>query len=290
MAIGKSRQFVPAVLASGHLSAALSAAVDAAQSTTRQGDLRFRVERTLPDGSTHEVYQTPRELDTICDLSEPHLDVSVGFGDTSTDWHFIHVAGGNPGTAGVTVQAPTAHAADAMLDAFVASAGLKPYVRPAARPESPKPDAANTVSPPSKPPLRPQFQRRLKTFLAYRFDSQETETAARDLQRFLDLLDVEVMSGRSYEPRSIRTKVEDRLSGLDFLVLLIGPDGESPWTRDEINTARSKGVPVVPLVVQGATFATGLFGDVEFIPYAPGHIGDTFLSLLEAVVFVRRTS
>jgi 1-acyl-sn-glycerol-3-phosphate acyltransferase len=75
---------------------------------------------------------------------------------------------------------------------------------------------------------------------------------------------------------------------VDFLVLLIALDGESPWTRDEISTARNLGALVVPIVIDGATFAPGLFGDLEYITVAPGHVGDAFIPLLEALTYIRR--
>ena len=77
---------------------------------------------------------------------------------------------------------------------------------------------------------------------------------------------------------------------MDFLVLLIGQDGESPWTRDEIATARATGVPVIPIVSEGSSFEPGLFGDLEYITIMVGHVGDAFLPLMEAITYIRRRS
>jgi len=62
------------------------------------------------------------------------------------------------------------------------------------------------------------------------------------------------------------------------------------WTRDEIGTARAAGAVVIPIVAEGAEFARGLFGDLEYISFAPDHIADSFIPLLEAVIYVRRRS
>jgi hypothetical protein len=109
------------------------------------------------------------------------------------------------------------------------------------------------------------------------------------IQRFLALLDVEVITGMAYEPRRISDKVRDRLAErLDFVILLVCESGESPWTRDEIATARERDIAIVPIVQSGASFESGMFGDIEQIPFAAGHVGDVFLKLLEAVNFLRR--
>jgi hypothetical protein len=129
---------------------------------------------------------------------------------------------------------------------------------------------------------------RLRCFLSYRFTA-EIEVLALTIQRFLSLLDVDVITGSAYEPRRISDKVLDKLAGpLDFVILLICKDGESLWTRDEIATARQRDVAVVPIVESGAHFEPGIFGDIEYIEFAPSHIGDAFLKLLEAVNFFKR--
>ena len=130
--------------------------------------------------------------------------------------------------------------------------------------------------------------RKLRCFLSYRFSPDSENTAFR-VERFLALLEIEVIKGTSYEPRSISEKVMERLNQpLDFIVLLLTSTGESMWTRDEIAAALQKDIAVVPLVEEGVTFAPGLFGDLEYIEFARDHVGDAFLKLLEAVTFVRQ--
>jgi hypothetical protein len=128
---------------------------------------------------------------------------------------------------------------------------------------------------------------RLQCFLSYRF-TPETEPYALRVQRFLSLLGVDVITGNSYEPRGISEKVVRRLSQhVDFVVLIVTRLGESAWTRDEISFARGRGASVVPLVEEGTEFSPGMFGDLEFVKFAPGHIGDSFVQLLEAVNYFR---
>jgi hypothetical protein len=108
------------------------------------------------------------------------------------------------------------------------------------------------------------------------------------VQKFLDLLDVKVLSGASYEPRQVSEKVLSKLrEPLDFIVLLITSNGESMWTRDEIGTAIHKGIALIPLVEKGAKFQSSLFAGIEYIEFESGHIGDAFLKLLEAIRFIR---
>jgi hypothetical protein len=129
--------------------------------------------------------------------------------------------------------------------------------------------------------------RPLRCFLSYRF-TESNEIVALKIQQFLTLLNVDVLSGATYEPRQVSEKVLSRLrEPLDLIILLIMSNGESMWTRDEIGTAIHRGIALVPLVEKGAKFESGLFADVEHVEFAAGHVGDTFLKLLQAVHFVR---
>jgi hypothetical protein len=129
--------------------------------------------------------------------------------------------------------------------------------------------------------------RPLRCFLSYRF-TESNENVALKIQQFLALLNVDVLSGATYEPRQVSEKVLSRLrEPLDLIILLIMSNGESMWTRDEIGTAIHRGIALVPLVEKGAKFESGLFADVEHVEFAAGHVGDTFLKLLHAVHFVR---
>lgn len=132
--------------------------------------------------------------------------------------------------------------------------------------------------------------RRLRCFLSYRF-TPENEEPARKLREFLRLLAIDVVTGNTYEPRAISHKIMDKLNDdIDFVILLIGSDGESFWTRDEIATANNKTIPLIPIVEEGANFSAGLFGDLEYITYGKNHIGDSLLKVLEAIKYVREKS
>jgi hypothetical protein len=129
--------------------------------------------------------------------------------------------------------------------------------------------------------------RRLRCFLSYRF-TESNEIVALKIQQFLTLVNVEVLSGATYEPRQVSEKVLSRLrEPLDLIILLITSNGESMWTRDEIGAAIHRGIALVPLVEKGAKFEPGLFADIEYVEFAAGHVGDAFLKLLQAVHFVR---
>jgi hypothetical protein len=129
--------------------------------------------------------------------------------------------------------------------------------------------------------------RPLRCFLSYRF-AESNEIVALQIQQFLTLLNVEVLSGATYKPRQVSEKVLSRLrEPLDLIILLITSNGESMWTRDEVGTAIHRGIALVPLVEKGAEFEPGLFADVEYVEFAAGHVGDAFLKFLQAVHFVR---
>lgn len=127
---------------------------------------------------------------------------------------------------------------------------------------------------------------RIRAFLSFRFGEPDSSLAA-DVERFLTLSNVEVVTGRSYEPRRVEDKVRSRLVGVDIVVYLLTSSGDSSWVRDEIAAAGAVGIPVVPLVEDTAQFEQGLFGNVEWIRFSAGHIGDVWIRLTEAVRFVR---
>lgn len=132
-----------------------------------------------------------------------------------------------------------------------------------------------------------ELSRQLSCFLSYRFNTKG-KTIALELSRFLSLLDIKVVSGMGYEPRRITEKVTERLKlGHDFLIYLITKDGESMWTRDELVVSFSSGVPVIILVEKGSIFEKGLLGDWEYVEFDGDHIGDTFVSILEAIDFLK---
>jgi hypothetical protein len=291
MSISKTVEFVPLVLPAGRLGVAIKAAIEATGIVKPGSFNEVSVGRSLADGSTEDRAHLPlADIDSVCDLSEAGLNVraSAGVGPT---WHYIAVFGGKPGWINTSV--PTAGVGDQMIQALMSSAGLAPYVAPSEllRPTLAQPvheSASDATSSPSAGLQQALAGRRLRAFLSYRFGNQENEAAAGVVQRFLELENVEVLTGRSYEPRPVHEKVADRLAGLDVVVLIVGVDGESAWGRDEISTARATGAAVIPIVTEGSKFEAGLFGDLEYITVPPTHIGDAMLPLLEALTYIRR--
>ncbi len=292
MSISKVMAFVPGILPAGRIGAAIQAAMEATGLVEAGNFVRVSVNRTLADGSQQKQQGLPlSDIDAICDLSEEGLLIAAYAGDPGPNWYYLAVQGGDPGH--IDTQAPTAGVGEQMAQTLITTAGLTRHV------ESPEPEPFTAISPDdasasnvrSNPPTASPSagsDRRLRAFLSYRFGSPANEAAAAVIKLFLELENVEVLTGRSYEPRPLHEKVADRLAGLDFLVLFVGVDGESAWGRDEISTARALGAHVIPIVTDGAKFDAGLFGDLEYITVAPAHVGDAMLPLLEALTYIRR--
>jgi len=136
------------------------------------------------------------------------------------------------------------------------------------------------------PSATPPPSKRMKCFLSHRVSGEGSRYTG-DVKRFLEYLGIEVVSGDKFEPRSVREKVAELLAaGHDFGVLIVAEGGESFWTRDEVNALWSEGKYVIVLVEEGAEFVQALRGDLEWIPFAKGHLGDAFLKVLEGIEFI----
>jgi hypothetical protein len=136
----------------------------------------------------------------------------------------------------------------------------------------------------NKTRMAPEF---LTCFLSYRFNKYSRQIAL-EVTRFVELLDIRVISGAGYEPKRIEDKVQQRLNqNIDLLIYLITKDGESTWTRDELTYAYARGAAIVILVEEGAQMATGLLGNIEYLPFASGHVSDTYVGILEAMRYVK---
>jgi hypothetical protein len=98
---------------------------------------------------------------------------------------------------------------------------------------------------------------------------------------------LEFVTGEQFEPRRIEDKVKARLrADVNFVVAVISKAGESKWIRDEVADANARGLSVILLLEDGATFDRGIFGTLEYIPYDLA-IDQTFLALLEGINFIR---
>lgn len=283
MAISRSLYFVPKILPAGRLPAAITRTFEALGLTVPE---TAAVRRELADGSVSRSEVGADELGQICDLNES-MSVSASSGDLGpSTWHYLGIHGGGRGLANIYVQAPDGAAVEALIGAFMAATDLE---RSEPSPEPVEAVAPKVTDQPAPGGTATTSSARLRAFLSFRFGVTDDDATASYVERLLGLLDVEVITGRSYEPRPVGAKVTERLQGLDFLILIVGADGESAWTRDEIATVRANGVPVIPLVATSSVFERGLSGDLEYITFDPAHPGDVSVPVVEAVAFIRRT-
>jgi hypothetical protein len=280
MSFSKSRYFTHKIFEAGLLAKAVESMV---------GDTSERLEifhtQDLPDGgSVYHTLNSPTGLYEICDMAGHFIRVSIR---TSGKYRSFHMKEAD-GLIEVDATSDTPDDMQALLDLLTKGLDLK--------------EASDEVLSRKGGPSRKEISERLavlerivlgpnrtlRCFLSYRF-TPENEDPARKLKDFLTLLGIDVVTGTTYEPRPVSQKVMERLKDdLDFVVLLIGHDGESLWTRDEIASAKHKMIPLVPIVENGVSFSPGLFGDLEYVTYAKDHIGDSFFKVLEAVKYVRQ--
>lgn len=242
----------------------------------------------LPDGgSVSHDFGSLSQLSTVCDIGTHHLNVNLTTSSGESRSIFFR---DDDGLMSVHVFADTTDDLQTVFDMLITGLALE--------------EASDELQAKHLGPTRKVLSdrlaiieriilgpnRKLRCFLSYRFTAGHDEPA-RKLREFLALLDIDVVTGDTYEPRAISRKIIDRLNdNLDFVILLIGKDGESFWTRDEIATANNKLIPLIPVVEEGATFSSGLFGDLEHITYGKGHISDSFLKILEAIKYLRQKS
>jgi hypothetical protein len=130
-------------------------------------------------------------------------------------------------------------------------------------------------------------ERRLKCFVSFKFDDAQIAAQIERLKRFLSALQVEWVTGEQFEPRRIEDKVKARLRGdVNFVIAVISKAGESKWLRDELADANARGLSLVVLLENGATFDKGIFGTLEYVSYDVA-IDQTFVSVLEGINFIK---
>jgi hypothetical protein len=281
MSFSRSRSFTYEIFEAGLLAKAMESIV---------GDTTQHIEikdfQNLSDGGRAiHTLTSPSELYAICDMVGHFIYVLIRA--SSGNYQTIQIREGN-GSIEVDVSADTPDDMRKMLDLLIKGLDLK--------------EASDEVLAKKRGPSQKELSERLavlervvlgpnrtlRCFLSYRF-TPENEDPARKLKDFLTLLGIDVVTGTTYEPRPVSQKVMERLKDdIDFVVLLIGQDGESLWTRDEIASAKHQTIPLIPIVEDGAGFSSGLFGDLEHVSYAKGHIGNSFFKVLEAVKYIRQ--
>lgn len=123
-------------------------------------------------------------------------------------------------------------------------------------------------------------------FLSSEFDDGPADSYARSVEQFLGLLDVKVITGRDYEPRSVSQKVRSRLaSGVDMIAVIQLEGSKSDWVRDEMANGD---VYRVVLLEGEAQLTPGIHGDLEYIRFPKGHVAEAFIKLTQGVSYVRR--
>ena len=130
-------------------------------------------------------------------------------------------------------------------------------------------------------------ERRLRSFISFKFDDAATTAQVERLKRFLSALGIEWVTGEQFEPRRIEDKVKAKLrADVHFIIAVVSKAGESQWIRDEISDANARELWVILLLQDGVTFDKGIFGTLEYIPY-DRVIDETFLRLLEGINFIK---
>jgi hypothetical protein len=293
MSVSVKKYFESRIFQSGELSQLLRELI--VSISGENAKIHISLSRRLRDGLTERRTKlTLEDLQHICDIPAENISIVLNFGGEGTDIGLSIESTGN--FLAVHVSALTPESLYAIIAQLTKTIGTEevssPYrqLEEVSESEAPSiPEQINELRTGIEEvrALITKREKRFRCFLSYRFDKKNEEVALR-LQRFLSLLDVEVVTGASYEPRRVVDKVIERLNqSIDFIVLIVGAGGESTWTRDEISFAGSKGIPIIPLVETGAKFEPGIFGDLEYIPFESGHIGDVFIGLLEAIKYIR---
>jgi hypothetical protein len=130
-------------------------------------------------------------------------------------------------------------------------------------------------------------ERTPKCFISFKFDDALTVAQVDRLKRLLAAVHIEWVTGEQFEPRRIEDKVKAKLrADVDFVIAIVSKAGESKWIRDELADANARGLWIVLLLEDGATFDKGIFGTLEYITYDLA-IDQTFSALLEGINFIR---
>ncbi|GBE18340.1 hypothetical protein BMS3Abin16_00938 [archaeon BMS3Abin16] len=309
MSISRTHSYSNKIFKAGEFSNGLKTIIQ--QFSPKSESLEFMFHQKLADGSQKiNGKSTYTELEEICDLSSSRTSINGLFKDTNGDYCNFDIAG-HSNHISINFSAPTGEKVSKFFNLVENELGLKETEstfktndkkkkleqwKKLLEKEAKKEEDYNKSIEKRFQKLEKrlgeieeaQRQNKLRCFLSFKFENPQTKTKALKVTQLLDLSDVEVITGEPYEPRKVSEKVKATLNQhLDFICLIVTSDGETMWTRDEINLAHSKGVPLVPLVEEGATFTPGMFGDHEEIRFPSAQIEEAFIKLLEAVNFIR---
>lgn len=121
-----------------------------------------------------------------------------------------------------------------------------------------------------------------KCFVSFRFNDH-SKALAFELKEFMELVNIEFVSGLGFEPRSVSEKVIDRLNEkIDVFIVIQSSLGDSAWLNQEIGIARARNLPIIVLQEENSDTNPGILGDIEYIPFPENTISKAFVSILQA--------
>lgn len=301
LSVGKKHSYEPKVFPVGALRAAIQSAASAALGWGVEAKLT--VLDSLPDGTRqHRSDLDLSQLATLCDLNKQKgtyivkLQVPAGLSPLLSQVGSLTLRAAPDGFLEFEYEADSADVLHALISAVEMHLDLSHAPdfkeRLANAPHEPGENLWDAIDSLEQRLDRLEASRSdvsdLTCFLSFRFDAKSSAYAER-VKTFLEMLGVKVITGLGYEPKTVSDKVRSRLAGpVDVIIALQTASGGSAWTRDEMAKAQQPGVFLIPLVENGSTFVAGIFGDHEYIEFAPDHIGDAFVSLLEGIGVIAR--
>ncbi len=126
-----------------------------------------------------------------------------------------------------------------------------------------------------------------RIFVSMRFDDH-SKSVAFDLNKFLSILNIEMVTGMGVEPRSISEKVVERIeSNIDLFIILLTESEDSDWINQEIGFAKAKRIPILILkehCVDKKNF--GMLNDNEYISFQ--HISEAHIGILETINYIEK--
>lgn len=143
-------------------------------------------------------------------------------------------------------------------------------------------DVANFLGLEPEEPFVPQKLPERTAFIAHRFDNQGIAISDK-VARFFELLNFQVVSGRSYTPGSVSEKVRRRIERQAIIVVIITQGEDNTWLTQESFLGHLNSKPLFILKEQGASFKSALLSDHEYIPFEIDRIEMTFIPILQGL-------
>lgn len=304
MSVSRKYHFEPKVFEVGQIAAALKALLGKLDS---RWEAKISIFRTLGDGTEeHQSGLIWKDITGVCDLVTERTIAHVAFGQPAglgnlliSDVKLI-LGTEEDDYLSLDITAENADQLRISADTVIKELGLTQAPSPSERLRRQLKEDGEVAMPTLGQVVEELMARvstleaerssdpRVTVFLSFQFDDKSKAYAAQ-VETYLRLMDVDVITGLGYEPRRVSEKVNERLSsGIDGVVLIEVAGSSSSWTRDEIARAQSPGVFLIPLVEAGGKFDSGIFGDHEYIRFGEGHVGDAFVGLVEGINYIRR--